>query len=147
MRTQVFESALGPKLGVLMPVEQVVPKVNCIRMRVPGVVIAYQSAKTAGPALGSPGTSRPLQEVSRPLMTWGNWREACRVMAYGPHLRRTALVALAVGTVLFAINHLDEVLRGHATRVIWVKGAVTYLVPFCVSNIGVLVGTRRPRER
>jgi len=81
------------------------------------------------------------------VITWGNWRQALRVIAHGPHLRRTALVAAVVGTILFAINHLDEVLRGQATRVIWLKGAVTYLVPFCVSNIGVLVGTRRRRER
>lgn len=80
-------------------------------------------------------------------MTWSNWRGALRVIAHGPHLKRTASVALVVGTILFSINHLDEVLRSQATREVWVKGAVTYLVPFCVSNIGVLVGTRRPRER
>jgi len=86
-------------------------------------------------------------EVLGPPVTWSNWREALRVIGHGPHLRRTASVALVVGTILFAINHLDEVLRGQATHEIWVKSSVTYLVPFCVSNIGVLVGTHRPRKR
>ncbi len=113
----------------------------------PAVAGAYDGAKSGEPDVGCPEISIPSPEVLRPVITWSNWREALRVIGYGPHLRRTASVALVVGTILFAINHLDEVLRGQATRVIWVKGAVTYLVPFCVSNIGVLVGTRRPRQR
>ncbi|MGI8661835.1 MAG: nitrate/nitrite transporter NrtS [Acidimicrobiales bacterium] len=52
-------------------------------------------------------------------------------------------IALVVGTVLFGINQLDVVLRGDATPVVWAKVAVTYLVPFGVSNAGVLVGSRR----
>jgi hypothetical protein len=49
-----------------------------------------------------------------------------------------------VGSVLFCINQLDVVLRGNATAVTWIKGAITYLVPFVVSNLGVLVASRRP---
>ena len=49
-----------------------------------------------------------------------------------------------MGTVLFCINQLDVVLRGDATTVTWIKGAITYLVPFVVSNLGVLVASRRP---
>lgn len=78
-------------------------------------------------------------------LTWATWREAIRVVVYRPHLRKTALIALAVGTVLFCINQLDVVLRGDATTSVWVKSAVTYLVPFCVANAGVLVATRRAR--
>ena len=62
-------------------------------------------------------------------------------------IRKTSLVAFGVGSVLFAINHLDVVLRGQATREVWVKATVTYLVPFCTSNIGILVATRRSRRR
>jgi len=51
-----------------------------------------------------------------------------------------------VGTILFCINQLDVVVRGKATTVVWIKSAVTYLVPFCVSNMGVLVGSRRHRD-
>lgn len=74
--------------------------------------------------------------------TWSDLHDVPRVVLYPPYLRRTALIALAVGSVLFAINHLDEVLRGSATRVTWIKIAVTYLVPFTVSNLGLLVGSR-----
>ncbi len=81
--------------------------------------------------------------MAGPAPTWASWREAVRVVAYPPHLRKTLLIALAVGTVLFGINQLDVVLRGDATTGVWIKSAVTYLVPFCVANAGVLVASRR----
>lgn len=59
------------------------------------------------------------------------------------HLRATTRIALVVGTVLFCINHLDVVLRGDATASTWVKSVVTYMVPFVVSNLGVLTASRR----
>ena len=59
------------------------------------------------------------------------------------HLRKTVAVALVVGTVLFFINQLDVVLSHHVTTLTWLKVALTYVVPFCVSNYGVLVATRR----
>lgn len=74
--------------------------------------------------------------------TWSTWRGAVAVVVHRPHLRKTVSIALVVGTVLFCINQLDVVLRGDATVVTWVKSAVTYLVPFCVSNAGVLVASR-----
>ena len=73
---------------------------------------------------------------------WMTWREAVGVVCYRPHLRKTATIALVVGTVLFCINQLDVVLRGDATALVWVKSAITYVVPFCVSNAGVLVASR-----
>jgi hypothetical protein len=86
-----------------------------------------------------PAVTPPSQEPP----TWTRWREIPRVVGHPPFLRRTAGTALVVGTVLFAINHLDEVIRGQATIAVWIKGAATYLVPFCVANIGVLVAARR----
>ena len=74
--------------------------------------------------------------------TWTTWPEAVNVVCHRPHLRKTATIALVVGTVLFCINQLDVVLRGDATAVVWIKSVVTYLVPFCVSNAGVLVASR-----
>lgn len=56
-------------------------------------------------------------------------------------------VALFVGAVLFSINQLDVVLRHQATASTYVKGALTFLVPFCVSNYGILVATRRKRDK
>ena len=75
--------------------------------------------------------------------TWAKWHETFRVVFYPPFLKKTVQIALAVGTVLFVINHLDEVIQGRATRAVWIKGAITFLVPFCVSNLGVLVASRR----
>lgn len=79
--------------------------------------------------------------------TWDKWREAFRVIVYRPYLRRTIRIAFVVGSVLFIINHLDEVIMGRATLITWVKGVVTYFVPFCVSNSGVLSATHRHPER
>ena len=75
--------------------------------------------------------------------TWVSWHRAPAVVFYPPHLRKTVTIALVVGTILFAINQLDVVVRGDATAVVWVKTAVTYLVPFCVSSAGVLVASHR----
>lgn len=62
------------------------------------------------------------------------------------HLKRTIAVALIVGTVLFCINQVDVVATGHASAMTWLKVGLTYLVPFCVSNYGVVVGhVARPR--
>jgi hypothetical protein len=84
-------------------------------------------------------TSKRQHHADAP--TWRTWREALRVVAYPPHLRKTVTIALVVGTILFVINQLDVVLRGDASTIVWVKSAITYLVPFCVSNAGVLVAT------
>jgi hypothetical protein len=87
-----------------------------------------------------------LKAVNQQVATrvsWRGWREAVAVVARPVYLKRTLATALAVGTVLFAINQLNVVLDGHATAVVWVKTGVTYLVPFTVSNIGVLIATRR----
>jgi len=77
------------------------------------------------------------------VLTWSRWPEAARVVLHPPHLRKTVTTAIVVGTVLFCINQLDVVIRGQASTAVWVKTAVTYLVPFCVSNIGVLIAARR----
>lgn len=89
----------------------------------------------SGHALDSAASTAPPK--------WSTWREAIRVVLYPAYLRRTVAISIVVGTVLFAINQLDVVVRGDATPLVWVKSAVTYLVPFGVSNAGVLVASRR----
>jgi hypothetical protein len=74
---------------------------------------------------------------------WRSWREISRVCLRADCLKRTAGAAVVVGSVLFVINQLDVVLAGHATALTWVKVGLTYLVPFCVSNYGLLVASRR----
>jgi hypothetical protein len=78
--------------------------------------------------------------------TWQRLAECPRCIAYRPHLTRTVLTALVVGTVLFAINQLDIVLAGQATASTWIKIGATYLVPFCVANYGLLIACRRPPQ-
>jgi len=65
-------------------------------------------------------------------------------------LRRTALIAVVVGTILTLLNEGDVVLGGSATGATAVKAGLNYLVPFVVSNLGLLSGRdgheRRPQE-
>jgi hypothetical protein len=76
-------------------------------------------------------------------LTWRRWRDAPRVCLTARSLCRTLAVALVVGTLLLVINQLDVVLAGRATGRVWLKAALTYLVPFLVANYGLLVGSRR----
>ena len=85
-------------------------------------------------------TDAPAPEPTKP--TWSTAAGALRVVLLPRHLRATVRIALIVGTILFAINQLDVVLQGDATTATWVKGGVTYLVPFVVANLGVLTATR-----
>ena len=93
-----------------------------------------------------PGTSTSVMPNTAPSQgspSWAKWHEAFRVIAHPPYLKRTIRIAFIFGSLLFAINHLDEVILGHATSAVWIKGALTFLVPFSVSNLGVLVASRR----
>lgn len=71
------------------------------------------------------------------------WRGALAYCARPGHLRRTLTIAIVVGVVLTAINQLDVIVRGEATAVTYVKCALNFVVPFVVSNLGLLSG--RPR--
>jgi hypothetical protein len=87
--------------------------------------------------LGFSGEPRPEAALS-----WSTLREALQVCGYRPHLRNSLRIALIVGTILFSINQLDVVLAGRATLGVWLRGGLTYLVPFGVANWGILVATR-----
>ena len=102
-------------------------------------------SKATGAGKAGPGTEAIIAPRDREPPTWSRWYDVFRVVAYPPYFKRTAWIALAVGSILFAINHLDEVVAGRATAVTWIKGGVTCLVPFCVSNLGVLVASHRPK--
>ncbi len=66
--------------------------------------------------------------------------DAFRYCGQRQHLRRTVRIALVVGVVLTAINQLDVILGGSATAFTWVKCALNFVVPFVVSNVGLLSG-------
>ena len=67
-------------------------------------------------------------------------REALRYCLQRRHLRRTIRIALVVGVVLTAINQLDVIVSGDATTTTWIKCGLNFLVPFVVSNLGLLSG-------
>ena len=85
----------------------------------------------------SDGTSPALPPV------WSTPLEAARVILHPAHLRKTLSIAAVVGSLLFVINQLDVVLQGRTTTIVWIKVALTYVVPFCVSNMGILIAARR----
>ena len=78
---------------------------------------------------------------------WSTSGEALTIVCKRSNLKNTITIALIVGTVLFTINQLDVVLRGEATRTVWLKIIITYFVPFMVSNIGILSVTRRKKNQ
>jgi hypothetical protein len=74
-------------------------------------------------------------------------RDALDICLQPEHLRRTLTIALVVGTILTAINHSDVILRGEATSATLAKSGLNYLVPFIVSNLGLLAGKRNEGRR
>jgi hypothetical protein len=64
----------------------------------------------------------------------------------GANLRRTLRIALVVGCVLTIINQLDIILHGDATDLTAVKIGLNFVVPFIVSNLGVIAAHRTARE-
>jgi hypothetical protein len=64
---------------------------------------------------------------------------ALRYCAAPRRLRRTAAIALTVGLVLTAINEGDMLAAGDFTDGTFVKIGLNFVVPFIVSNLGVLV--------
>ena len=67
-------------------------------------------------------------------------REGLAYIGRPEHLRRTLRIALVVGGILTAINQGDVILKAHATSGTWVKCGLNFVVPFCVSNLGLLSG-------
>jgi len=72
--------------------------------------------------------------------------EALRICLHREHLRRTVRIALVVGAILTLINQADVIAGGDATAVTWVKAGANFMVPFIVSNLGLLAGKRAERE-
>ena len=79
-----------------------------------------------------------------PTSTRGGVGDALRYCSRREHLRRTLAIALVVGVILNAINQLDVILAGDASVATWVKAATNFLVPFVVSNLGLLSGRPPP---
>ena len=67
--------------------------------------------------------------------------EAASIICEPRNLKRTARTAFVVGSILFVINQLDVVMSGEATTGTWIKVITTYVVPFLVTNFGVVQAT------
>ncbi|WP_299686738.1 nitrate/nitrite transporter NrtS [uncultured Tateyamaria sp.] len=49
-------------------------------------------------------------------------------------VRRAARIALVVGVVIALINHGDKMMSAAMDGMSWLKCAMTFLVPYCVST-------------
>ena len=74
--------------------------------------------------------------------TWRTAGEAVRLACRPSTLRRTIFIAVVVGTLLSVVNQADVVAGGDADTTTWMRIAVNYLVPFCVSTAGFLSACR-----
>jgi hypothetical protein len=72
--------------------------------------------------------------------------DSLRICFRPEHLRRTIKIAVVVGTILTLINQLDVIVKGNADTLTWVKCGLNYVVPFVVSNLGLLAGKRAEAE-
>ena|SRR6266540_989713 len=63
-------------------------------------------------------------------------------LRYGPLLRRSALTALVVGSILTAINQGGALIAGTASLSLLWQIPLTYCVPFCVASWGALTNSR-----
>ncbi len=70
---------------------------------------------------------------------------ACALI-YGPLVRRSAFVALVVGTLLVAINQGNVILGGDASLALAWKVPLTYAVPYCVATFGAILNARAGRS-
>lgn len=79
--------------------------------------------------------------------SWSTYSEVPSVVFDPVNLGRTIPVALVTGLVLFMINQLDVVIRDPGSLAAWVKTGLCFVVPFCVSNVGVLTASRTEGPR
>lgn len=75
--------------------------------------------------------------------TWNRVSDIPNVCLDWRNLSRCIGAAVLVGTILFLINQADVVFGGHASATTWTKIGLSYLVPFFVSNYGIVVASRR----
>ena len=62
---------------------------------------------------------------------------------HGPMLKRSAIVAVIVGTILTLLNQGDGLFSGQWNNALYWKIPLTYCVPFLVATYGSLAAARR----
>ena len=84
-----------------------------------------------------------MNPSGRARPTWRRFGEIPSVCLDVRNLLQSIGAAMLVGTVLFLINQADVVFGGQASAATWMKIGLSYLVPFFVSNYGIVIGSRR----
>ncbi|MGH7490298.1 MAG: nitrate/nitrite transporter NrtS [bacterium] len=84
-----------------------------------------------------------MNSSARTRPTWSRVTEIPAVCLDRRNLGQCLGAAALVGTILFLINQADVVFGGQATAATWAKIGLSYLVPFFVSNYGIVAGSRR----
>ena len=64
-------------------------------------------------------------------------------LLHRPMLKRSAIAALVVGSILTALNQGDLLLSGQVNGSLFWKIPLTYCVPFLVATYGALTNSRR----
>ena len=58
---------------------------------------------------------------------------------------RAIKFASIVGIILAVINHGDHIVTGNMTLINWVKIAITFCVPFCVSTFSSVLAIKKEK--
>ena len=85
---------------------------------------------------------RSLANRSRYLLGSEHRCLAC-ALHFRPMLKRSALTALVVGTILVSVNQGGILLSGALPASLAWQIPLTYVVPFCVATWGALGNSRR----
>ena len=110
-----------------------------------GASSSDESSDTVGESGGAAACARCGRSLAdRSAYLLGEERRclAC-ALRYRPMLRRSALTALVVGTVLVAINQGGILVSGAWPASPAWQIPLTYAVPFCVATWGTLGNSRR----
>jgi hypothetical protein len=73
--------------------------------------------------------------------------EILEIVLHRPHLRRTATMAMVVGTWLTIFNQGDVIVSGTVSTFILGKICLNYVTPFVVANLGLLSGQQVKRSK
>ena len=93
-----------------------------------------------GTMAGSPLPQTPPPEAGTAVRSRVAF--AIEICCSRPTLRRTLRIAVVVGLVLTAINEGDTIVHGALSTATAIKMGFNFIVPFVVSNLGVLAGQR-----
>lgn len=77
--------------------------------------------------------------VTNPMPDRNKARLVLRLATRRSVVKRALLVSLIVGHVIGAINHGDKILAGVMAQGDWIKVALTFLVPYCVSSFSAVM--------